>query len=480
MGLVSLAWAAVLGWLLLRALGLRSRPAAGIAGLLLEAGLGAGLGLGVTSCLYFVWLWSGIASRPLLLGVEVALAAAASFFAYRHRTRTGTDDSDGAPPRFRYAWLLALGFSIALLLFAYGFHVQYEANPQGHWDTWAIWNLRARFLFAGSDAWRGAVSPLIPLSHPEYPLLWPGAIARAWMIQGADTTYGPTAFASLLFALAVATVLAGSLAHLRRSPSLGWLAGILLLGTNGFVFQSSSFYADVPLSLYALSALAAALIAQSRDWDGKWLCLAGVFASLAAWTKNEGIVFLAAFVAVLIAAARAKSLAALAGAAPVALLVALFKLALAPADTIAKASAFQPSRFPAILGKFAKTVWSLGEFPAHPVLALAVCAFALRFAWKRDYAWAIAAPVLLLLGDFVVIASSPNDLTWLLDTTMNRLLIQVWPALLLCFFVFLRAPVSPEAATGKAPRARDERTDRSAAPPRRQRQPRAPGSGSPA
>lgn len=480
MGILSLVWAALLGWLLLRAVGLRADRSAGAAGLLLESGLGIGLGFGLTSSLYFAWLWLGLASLPFVIGIEIVLGAAAAYFAYRHWPREQMEGDAGSPPHFRYAWLLALGFGIAFLLFAYGFYVQFEANPQGHWDTWAIWNLRARFLFAGGDAWRGAVSPLIPLSHPEYPLLWPATIARAWLVQGSDTSYAPTAFASLLFACAVAAVLAGALAQIRRSPALGWLAGLLLFGTNGFVFQSSSFYADVPLCLYALSALAAALIAQSRNWDARWLCLSGVMASMSAWTKNEGIVFLAAFLVVVALAARARALAAFAGAAPVAVLVALFKLTLAPADTIAKASAFQLSRFPAILTKLAETLWSLGDIPAHPILALAVAAMTLRFAWKREYAWASAVPLLLLLGDFLVIAASPNDLNWLLGTTMNRLVIQVWPALLLCFFVFLRAPATLEAATAKAPRSRDERQDRSATPPRRQRPPRAPGSGSPA
>ena len=44
-------------------------------------------------------------------------------------------------------------------------------NPYGGWDAWAIWNLKARFLFFGIDdgAWAQMFAPEVVWNHPDYP-----------------------------------------------------------------------------------------------------------------------------------------------------------------------------------------------------------------------------------------------------------------------------------------------------------------------
>ena len=54
----------------------------------------------------------------------------------------------------------------------------WENNPQGNWDAWSIWNLRARFLAAGGIVAHRAWSPLLSSTHPEYPLLTSAFVAR--------------------------------------------------------------------------------------------------------------------------------------------------------------------------------------------------------------------------------------------------------------------------------------------------------------
>jgi hypothetical protein len=60
----------------------------------------------------------------------------------------------------------------------------------------------------------------------------------------------------------------------------------------------------------------------------------------------------------------------------------------------------------------------------------------------------------LLAGYFGIYAITANDLTWQLQTSLARLLVQVWPLVLLAGFVTLREP---------------QLAERAAPPPRKQR-----------
>jgi hypothetical protein len=74
------------------------------------------------------------------------------------------------------ALLLVMLLAIATFVMS-GF---WQTNPHGNWDAWAIWNLRARFLIHGGNVAQRAWSPALISSHPEYPLLVSGFVARCW------------------------------------------------------------------------------------------------------------------------------------------------------------------------------------------------------------------------------------------------------------------------------------------------------------
>jgi hypothetical protein len=78
----------------------------------------------------------------------------------------------------------------------------------------------------------------------------------------------------------------------------------------------------------------------------------------------------------------------------------------------------------------------------HPILSLIVLAAALRFARerRREVAFSGAIGATLLLGYFGVYILTPLDLTWQLQTSLDRLLVQVWPVLVLTAFIGLRPP----------------------------------------
>jgi hypothetical protein len=86
----------------------------------------------------------------------------------------------------------------------------------------------------------------------------------------------------------------------------------------------------------------------------------------------------------------------------------------------------------------------------HPILPLIALAIALRFDRERraDLLLAGSIPMATLAGYFCVFLVTPYDLKWQLETTLNRILVQVWPCLLLLTFGALRAP---ESAAIQAP-----------------------------
>ena len=78
-----------------------------------------------------------------------------------------------------------------------------------------------------------------------------------------------------------------------RSRSQGLLAGTALLGMVPFVQRGAVQYADVPLSFFILSAVVLLAFYDASERPNKRiLVLSGLMAGLAAWTKNEGFLFL--------------------------------------------------------------------------------------------------------------------------------------------------------------------------------------------
>lgn len=454
-----------LGWAVVALLMPRGR---GFFGWLLEISLGIGMGAGISSVVDFVLTWAGIANRISLLGVELLALAGAGFFLMRRR---GDARPEEAPKNPSWIWLLRIAAILAVILVALDFSNTTASNPTGEWDAAGIWNLRARYLTGGAATWRNAVSNqtsagMVGASHPGYPLLVSGFIARTWTILGDSEDAVPAAL-SLTFTLATVGVLCGALAGV--SESLGLLAILALLASETFVSQSASQYADIPMSFFALATIAMMAFAESRDWPPGLLALAGLFAGFTGWTKNEGLPF--AVAAVMVALWRAKYAGRwmIAGAAAPVLATLSLKFFLAQGTesifpkSIGKAlkDVVEPSRWGKIIASFAHTLWGLGYPWAHPILLLAILGFVFGFLPRKTWPWWLfLSPLVLLAADFGIFLITTADLDWHLSTSNNRLILQVLPATLFGYFLMLRAPVGAEeeavkpASKGKKKRAR--------------------------
>lgn len=432
---------------------------------LLAASLGAGLGIALYSGLYLLFFRVPFGARALPFAVLLASGALWQF--RRRKSAPGPPCGLPAPhgnPAFRWNGVFGLALAGGLLLTLSGSVDRVEANPHGEWDAWSIWNLRAKFLAGPGDTWKNAISPLLESTHSDYPLLQSAFIASLWKASGETSPLAPVATAFLFF-FSVSGLLIAALALLRATSS-ALLAGLVALTNIFYQRQPPAQYADIPLSFYYLATLVLVLLAHVSGRP-VLLLVAGLFASCAAWTKNEGIAFMACVLACYIAVAwRSRSFKGwaymLLGSLPGMLLTAYFKLVLAPAaDPLVNQPLAQVlPRFadPACYAELAKALVTnaLDIAPplTHPLLLLAILAVALHFRIvperRADVVFGAALLALIFAVYCGVYLASPN-LSWQLSTSLMRLYCQLWPSFLLVAFMAL-GRIEDRAATPTAAR----------------------------
>jgi hypothetical protein len=424
--------------------------------------LGAGLGAGVSSCLYFlIWLLIGPSTKAYVFAEVLFVGALGT--AYWFVRDVSVIDNPRAKPA-GWFWLLLGGFLVALMLAISMFAETSAASPYGEWDAWSIWNLRAEFLAQPDASWRNAFSPLLNrlagggATHPDYPLLVSGYVARCWNLTGSNgDPSAPVAVAALFFFATVG--LAVSALALLRGWSAAMIGGLILLGTAGFLMEGPFQYADVPLAFYYQATFVLFFLADAAaEGRRRALVLAGLAMGLAAWTKNEGLVFallsgigfaVYAWISRRIPRVRALALLVSGAAAPLAIAL-YFKFFLAPAtgtfaNMTAGAVAHRLTELPRY-AQIAKAFWDnallMGSGIAHPALSLAVLAGCLGIAPDRRRSPIVIASLAtwlaMLIAYLVTYAITPLDLTWHLGTSMGRLLGQLWPSLVFLSLTALR------------------------------------------
>lgn len=430
-------------------------PARGAPARLLALALALPLGLGAASLLRFAWLLGPGPEASGFVALELALAASlagAAGWLWRPGAALAPPASTpGAPP---WVWGLTAAVALAALAGLVAFAL---THPFGRWDAWMIWNLRARFLVRAGDDWRVALSPFLPWSHPDYPLGLPLVVETLWRALGREAIAAPIGVA-IGYTLATAGVL-GAAAAVVRGAWAAPPAVALLLGAGELLKQGASQYADVPLGCLFLSGVVAlalhARAAASPGEEGRrWLVVAGAAAGLAAWTKNEGLLFAAALPAGHLVAGRRRGARALArelawlalGALPAAAALLWFKTHLAPPNDLVAGQglhatlgrAVDPARWGTILGFLARHALKLPVYLLAGWLALTGLAPGAR----RDPALQAALVVLALLGlgYLAVYLVTPLPLEWHLDSSLSRLLVQLWPCAVWAGVLAARSP----------------------------------------
>jgi hypothetical protein len=434
--------------------------------------MGAGCGVGLASCHFFLWYPAFGHPDSGFVPTELLLLAGLAAFVYQRVKRP----AGAGPTVFRTApsscwagrmWVPFVGLAALAVRHVVCF---FEVEPHGAWDAYGFWNTRARCLYRGTEAWRDAFSPL--QDHADYPLFLPATIARCWLYADDDATTGP-----IIVALLMATLTAGvliSALSLLRGGGQGWLGGMALLGAVGYVADIGIQYADVPLGFFIL-ATAVALVLHDRTGRTSRLfpVLAGAFAGLAAWTKNEGLLFLAAVpvarcVIVRLGPGVRAFLPELAGYVlgllPAGLTLLYFKLAIAPPNDLLASE--RPTiwgmvtdwdRHELIIRALASAAWDLGRF-LLPVLIAYALLIGRAPAARRGPGIATVVSLLLLMGAgyYLIYLTTPHDLRWHLETSLDRLLAQLWPLMLFGYFLLVATPDERAGTVPEAPPVREQ------------------------
>ena len=182
------------------------------------------------------------------------------------------------------AAFLGLLVLIIILNFTWGLLMSVVVVPDD-WDAWAIWGAKAKVLALD----QGPLQNVTYFDHPDYPLLWPSVWAfSGWCAGGWEEQWsrgwGPIFM--LLCAWEIFVIL-------RRSTSridLGLLGAALFVSVPAIPLISSWSYAEAPLWLMMTCSFGCLL-----KWraTGEWqnVLFGGIFATAAAYTKNEGILF---------------------------------------------------------------------------------------------------------------------------------------------------------------------------------------------
>ena len=430
--------------------------------------LSIGIGFGISYCLTFLLLTSvGLSTRSILsteLLLSIILAGRLFYRTLPRGQPFAVDESlaqstasSGTPRAISICFLIALLFS--LMVFA----ASSWKTPHGGWDAFAIWNLRARFLFRAGIHWADAFSEY--LGKGDYPLFIPTNVARGWVIVGSDTIAIPIIL-SALFTFSIVGLTVSSLSFLR-SQSQGSLAGLVLCGTPFLIGAGASQYADVPLAFLSLSTLVLfGLKIQFPAYQYRLVFLAGVAAGFSTGVKNEGLLFLVSMLLSLTAIALVpkKRLAHskdigyfFLGTLPGLAVTICFK-SYSPISGLFFVADFptlvskitDPARHLLVLGTFQRELRDFGGWPfSMPIFLLF---YLLVLGTRRDITVREeVAPLLMVLammlaGYYWVYilgltqpgTTTPVRLTWHLQTSLNRLLAQLWPSAVFAYFLTTR------------------------------------------
>jgi hypothetical protein len=242
-------------------------------------------------------------------------------------------------------------------------------------------------------------------------------------------------------------------------------SGQVLLGSTGFIEQGASRCADIPLAFYFLATLVLFCLAD-RFKQTASVCsvLAGLMGGCAAWTKNEGLLFILCVPLARLAAAVprrgwrffAKEMALFGlGLLPIAATLAFFKNQHAPPNDLVAGQNPDAtldrltdwSRY-GLIGYFLRV--NLMRIAGGPLVVMAVYLLFMGKASRERRRVSITPIVLvvvmMLAGYMGAYVLSPNELLWHMTTSMDRLLFHHWPLVLFGFFLWAATPEEALAA----------------------------------
>lgn len=413
--------------------------------------LGAGVGLGLNSLVYFLGLLGNIGQRGIYLLQIVILLLLVVVTLLRERRAVRSTFKISALSGLQ--WLLLCVCLLSFCFSALTLLNLTRARPEGTFDAWSIWNRAARFIYRDPDHWtQVASSDLYWVTHPDYPLLIPLNVTWGWERVGMETER-VSQMQSALFSFALIGLLFAAVAF-GRSVGQASLAALILMSTPTLMDTAYEQIADIPLSFFILAACVLMYFYFKLE-QPRLLILSGFAAGLAAWTKNEGILFVVTSFVGLALAGREKLGRTLStyllGLAGPLLIVLYFKGMLAPANDMFDSGGMSITarildvlRYGQILSALAQQLWHYAGWHVSIFLFLAIYAIVLRPDATGTSPRGSLALLSILgvqgLGYFATFLLTPHDLTWHLTYALDRLIFHLYPMSLFLFFCWITEP----------------------------------------
>lgn len=430
--------------------------------LILTGCIGTGIGIGITSSTAFFWLVLFTPPDGYYLIAELCLAIFLVLFAvYRFRYAKNTIKPQPASSHDsnigKIGWLKSI-FLILMIAFVVSFILKaYFERPYGAHDAWAIWNYRARWLFKGGSQWTYAFSYMHAADSPDYPLLVTGSVFRMWSLLGADHVAIPIMIAGVL-AVGSILIIFSSLAILR-GENQGYLAAIFIFITTRYLNIVTYQYGDPPLAFFILSTVVLfSLKDHYPNLSFRLLFLAGLTASCAAWTKNEGILFLVLIILIrFIGELRRNNWFAILkqffyfflGTSFLLSSLIYFKLSFAIANDLVNKTnlkklgvyLFDLDRYFEVFLGIIKKIFTFNDH----IISLLIVYFLISGLDRSSFVKkGIASHVLLMLfmigGYFFSYFITPFDLRWHMSASLARLIVQLWPTWIFLAFYCAKSP----------------------------------------
>jgi hypothetical protein len=345
---------------------------------------------------------------------------------------------------YLYSWAMNAGI----------FYFESVQNPHGLWDAWSCWNLISKFISRAPDIWPQLLHQMNAIDfHPDYPLLQRGFIAKCWLLLGNESVWVPI-FSAFVFTFCTIGLLASAVG-IFNSKTDGLIAGLIMLCTPFFMVMGYSQYADNTVGYFYLATIILLTFARKgRTTNTRLLIAAGITAGMAAWSKNEGLLFIVClFTSQLvhvffkdhrIVLNELKYL--LLGILPFLVIIAYQKFIIAPPNQIISAQGeatfdklADVSRYKIVFAYFVEQFSTFGKWAINPwwfILAGVLLRGGINVK-ENNYSFLsnIILVSMMVIGFFFVEIITPHGLSYYLSTSVHRLFFQLFPTFLFIYFV---------------------------------------------
>jgi hypothetical protein len=323
-----------------------------------------------------------------------------------------------------------------------------KADKHGGWDAFAIWNFHARYL-ADPIHWQQLFLNT-DSEHPDYPPGQPSLIALLFRLAGGRHFELLSYAVSLLVTLLTPVLILARLWDRNRLVAL--LLFYFLCTDASLVLFGVSQYADMMVGLLLLCVVVATQEICERP---QWAAIATFLMGCLMWTKNEGVILAGMnflFFAPLFLS-RGRIWYSLAGGALPLLAWGVFKVYCPVHNDMTGALNHESWLKIQDLGRY-KLIWTqldqVTDRVFHKVTLLALVSFVFALVRKRmpgRAAWYLLSCLIVYLCIYVV---TPHDLEWHLQTSLDRLLLQLMPSAVLLFAMPLAETPFSFTAMGRA------------------------------